>query len=77
MDNLDLLDIYIDYYSYLEGGEKKICVHYYDCEYCKDAPFAVLCNGGVAMFHMNAFEFGIFAVSCAKKQIIIDTKNIH
>ena len=67
----------IRYYSYDNNGQATISAHYCDYDYCKEHPYCVLCNGGVAMFWMTEAEFGEFAALCARMQVIIDTINEH
>lgn len=67
----------IHYYSYDNNGQATISAHYYDYNYCKEYPYAVLDNGGVAMFWMTEAEFGVFAALCARMKVVIDTINEH
>lgn len=77
-ESLEILKTVVRYWSYTaEDGRETVCIHYCGMDYCKDAPYYISANGGVAMAWMDEAELGRVASICAQEGIIIDTINIH
>ena len=72
----DKMLIYLNYYSYDRNGEKTISIHYYNYPWY-NKPYAITCNGGVAIMWLSEGEFAQACRVCAREHIIIDTINEH
>lgn len=73
----DYIRTLIGYYSFDKEGQPTIALHYCALDYCKEHPYCVLSNGGVAMLWMKREELAQFTALCAEMRVIIDTINEH
>ena len=71
------LEIFVSYYSYLENGQSTISILHCDKDWCKDKPYYISANGGVAMMWMDEAEVAEVAKICIKNKVRIDTINKH
>lgn len=68
---------FLDYYSYDNNGVKTISIIYCQEPWCKEHPYYISCNGGVAIMWMTKEEVEQAARLCIQNKITIDPITLH